>query len=135
MKIKAPFIQLRAEMLKSPAWQGLSLCARRVLDRLAVEHLNHGGKENGKLRVSYEQFEKVGIHKRHLRRALLDLKTRGLVKVDRGRGGKGQFRAPNIYTLTFLPIGGVDATDEWRSFQPDDKALSRSVAYPMREVA
>ena len=76
--INGPFVPHCAAMLKSPAWFALRLCARRVLDRLEIEHLNHGGKENGQLRVSYEQFEALGIHKRHLRRALHDLMLLGI---------------------------------------------------------
>ena len=50
------FVLRLVEMLESPAWRALSLSAHRVLDRLDIENRHHGGKDNGKLIVTFEQF-------------------------------------------------------------------------------
>ena len=47
-------------MLRSPAWRALSLSARRILDRIEIELADHGGTDNGKLPVTYDDFEQYG---------------------------------------------------------------------------
>ena len=42
MKIGAIFVPHTVEMLESPAWCVLSVSARRVLDRIELEHMYHG---------------------------------------------------------------------------------------------
>ena len=39
----------------------LSLIEHRVLARIELEHMDHGGCENGKLPVTYTDFEKWGV--------------------------------------------------------------------------
>jgi hypothetical protein len=57
------FVPHRIELIESPAWRVLSLSARRVLDRIEVELCHHGGlRENGRLPVTYGDFERYGIH-------------------------------------------------------------------------
>jgi hypothetical protein len=48
-------------MRSSPAWLALPDNARRVLDRLELEHMQHGGAENGVLVVTFDDFERHGI--------------------------------------------------------------------------
>ena len=50
-------------MKKSPAWRAMPLAARQVVDRIEVEHGLHGGQLNGKLPVTYDDFEKYGIRR------------------------------------------------------------------------
>jgi hypothetical protein len=52
--IDGQFAAHTIEMIKSPAWSVLSLSARRVLDRIEIEHADHGGYDNGKLPVTYD---------------------------------------------------------------------------------
>lgn len=52
---------LRLEMLTAPAWAAVPVPLRRILERLEVEHLKHGGKDNGYLRVDYSQFVDCGV--------------------------------------------------------------------------
>jgi hypothetical protein len=66
--IDEPFILLRLSMLSSPAFMVLSLAARRVLTRIEIEHMQYGGKENGNLTVTYDQFEDYGIHRHSMAR-------------------------------------------------------------------
>ena len=48
-QIAGQFIAHPKQMVESPAWRALSLAARKALDRIEIEHMNHGGAENGKL--------------------------------------------------------------------------------------
>src|SRR5207302_4402026 len=43
-----PFVMLPRSLLESYAWRALSRAARQVIDRIVIEHLAHGGRENGK---------------------------------------------------------------------------------------
>jgi len=65
--INGPFVSHALEMRRSPAWLYLSDTARRVLDRLEVEHMEHGGAESGSLICTYKDFEKVGIRRASMR--------------------------------------------------------------------
>jgi hypothetical protein len=48
------------EMLESPAYRALSLSARRALERIEIELAQHGGKDNGSLPVTYDDFQRYG---------------------------------------------------------------------------
>ena len=48
-------------MLRSPAMAVLSLSARRVLERLEIEMADHGGTDNGRLPVTFDDFQRFGI--------------------------------------------------------------------------
>jgi hypothetical protein len=61
--IAGQFIAHRIEMLESAAWASLTFAARRILDRLEIEHANHGGKENGNLPCTYDDFERFGVRR------------------------------------------------------------------------
>lgn len=52
------------EMLESPAFRALSLSAHMVIARIAIELAHHGGNDNGKLPVTFEQFMEYGISHR-----------------------------------------------------------------------
>jgi hypothetical protein len=43
------------EMLESPAYRALSLSAHRALSRIEIELAHHGGKDNGKLPVTFDK--------------------------------------------------------------------------------
>jgi hypothetical protein len=58
------------EMLESPAYRALSLGALRVLSRVEIELAHHGGNDNGKLPVTYDDFERYGIHRHSIRPAI-----------------------------------------------------------------
>jgi hypothetical protein len=51
------------EMLESPAYRVLSQSAYRVLSRVEIELAHHAGNDNGKLPVTYDDFERYGIHR------------------------------------------------------------------------
>ena len=49
------------EMLESPAYRILGLSAHRALSRIEVELAHHGGQDNGKLPVTFDDFAEYGI--------------------------------------------------------------------------
>ena len=63
------------EMLEAPAYRVLSLSARRVLDRLEIELGHHGGNDNGRLPVTYEDFERYGIDRHSIAPAIREAET------------------------------------------------------------
>jgi len=114
-KIDGQFVPLLAEMIASPAFRVLSLAARRVLDRLELEHLRHGGAENGRLPVTYDHFEEHGIHRHSVGPAIRELSALGfVVVVEQGGGGNAAFRRASVYRLTYLPTRDAESSHDWR---------------------
>src|SRR5690348_5419333 len=79
-KIGGQFVAYRVEMLQSPAWCALSLQGRKILNRLDIEHMAHGGAENGALPCRYEDFEKYGCRRKGISLALIEVETLGFVQ-------------------------------------------------------
>ena len=121
LQLPAPFVAVPLEVLRSDAWRGLGIHARRVLDALLVEHVAHRGLENGRLVAPYDQLEKDwGISRRKIAGAIRELEQRGLVqRVAIGHGNRrtGE-RAPSLYRLTFLASlpDRLPASNEWRAY-------------------
>jgi hypothetical protein len=128
-KIEGQFIPRLVEMLESHAYRVLSLSAHRCLSRIEIEHANHGGKENGQLAVTYDQFVEFGLDRHAIGPALRELEALGFVKVtQRGVAGNADHRAPNRFRLTYLPAGREKPTHEWRRIKSVDEAKSIATA-------
>jgi hypothetical protein len=123
-KIGAPFVPHTFEMLRSPAWRVLSLTGRRILTRIEIEFGNHGGRDNGKLPVTFADLRNFGTSNRDdIARGIREVCALGFVELTRpGRGGNGEFRAPNLFRLTYLPAYGKAPTHEWRQFETVEAA-------------
>jgi hypothetical protein len=123
------------EMLESPAHRALSLSALRVISRLEIENAHHGGKENGHLPVTYDDFERYGIHRHAIRPAIQEAVALGFLEITKqGRAGNAEFRSPNVFRLTFRPAKGSygnDGTHEWRLI---DETSARSIAAAARKA-
>lgn len=116
--ITEQFIPIVRSLLESNALAVLNGVARRCLDRLLLEHLDHAGKENGRLKVTYGDFEAFGIRRASIAAALRELVAAGLIEVvQKGRGGNREYRKPHIFRITFLPTPEAEPTDEWRRFE------------------
>jgi hypothetical protein len=107
------------EMLESPAYRVLSLSAHRVMDRIAIELGHHGGNDNGKLPVTYEQFMEYGIDRHAVAPAIRELEALGFIEVtQRGRPSAGEFRLPNLFRITWANCKSTSApSHEWRRIQ------------------
>ena len=101
MKMVIPRVGGHAE-LRSPAYRVLSLSARRLLDRMEIELADHGGTDNGKLPVTYDDFERYGIHRHAVGPAIRELVALGFVEITEvGRAGNAEWRKPNVFRLTY----------------------------------
>lgn len=104
------FVMLTRELLASNAWRSLRINARRFIDFLMLEHMAHGGKENGNLKAPSRQLYAVGIGEHQLTAAISEVEQAGLV--DCYRGG---MRVATLYSLTWLPLhDGSPPSDRWR---------------------
>jgi len=104
-------------LLVSDALYRLSGNAWSLLRFLVIEHLRHGGKENGRLRAPYDQLVQFGITRRLIRPTIQEVVDRGLLTVERQGFAADGTRLPSLYRLTFLPAYGQPPTNEWRTFQ------------------
>jgi len=95
-RYSGPFVGRLGEMLESPAFMILSGAAQRVLFRLEIELLHHGGNDNGKLVVTFDQFEKYGVRRKSIASALRELEALGFIEVVEhgcaGNAGYGKRR-------------------------------------------
>ena len=113
-KIDGQFAPRTIEMLRSPAMAALSLTGRRILDRLEIELADHGGSENGSLPVTYDDFERFGIHRHQIKAGLAEVVVLGFVEITRqGRAGNAQYRLPTLYRLTYRHTATGNPTNEW----------------------
>src|SRR6516162_2834495 len=116
-------------MIKSPAWSVLSLSARRVLDRIEIERADHGGNDNGRLPVTYDDFERYGIHRHSIAAAIRETVALGFAEItERGRAGNAEFRSAHKFRLTYFRAGRAPPTNEWQRIKTveDAHALARA---------
>jgi hypothetical protein len=98
------FAALPIKMLESPAMRVLSLAARRVFERIEIEYAHHGGTDNGRLPVTFKDFERFGLHPNAIAPAIRELASLGFIEVTRkGYGGAAEVRQPSLYRLTYRP--------------------------------
>jgi hypothetical protein len=107
------FVKHRRALLESDAWRDLDRRDRHtdriMIRRLELEHLRHGGRDNGRLQVSKTQFQAMGARRADIPAAKRRLEEHGLIRVD--RGGR---RSPDLYHLTYMPVGNDAPEDRWR---------------------
>ena len=94
-----PWVWLTRDLLRSQAWRGLGINARRLVDFLLIEYMNHGGKRNGHLLAPREHLEAFVIGRRHITAAIDEARIARLIDVKRGTG-----RRPSTFALTWLPL-------------------------------
>ena len=114
------------KMIESPAYRALSLSGHRVLARLEIELGHHGGLDNGRLPVTYSDFERYGIERKSIAPALREVQALGFVRItEHGHPGKSIFdRHPNYFELTYLHGAHAEVpTHEWKRFKTLDEAI------------
>ena len=119
-----PFVWFTREMMESAAWWGMSDASWRLLCRIAVEHTNHGGTENGNLPVTYDDFESFGVRRKSVKRAVQELVALGWIDVvSPGRAGQGVGRCAARYAMTWLPtVDGAPGTNRWKGIKTRNDA-------------
>lgn len=126
--IAMPWVWMTHEFLESGAYRALSIHGVRALNRIQIEHMAHGGLENGRLKVTWNDFQKYGISRQYIRQALSETITLGFVTMERrGRRCHGEDHGdPAQYRLTYLPVSEPantrTATNEWKRFGTSIKA-------------
>jgi hypothetical protein len=123
-KIDGPFAWKYIEALISPAYRVMSLSAHRVVDRIEIEHHHHGGKENGRLPVTHQNFIDYGIHHHAVAPAIREAEALGFIRVTEiGRGGSAEYRRPNKFALTHLATkDNPMPTNDWRRIKTVEEA-------------
>jgi hypothetical protein len=111
------FITYPRSMVESPALRVLSLSAVRAMHRLEVEHMDHGGAENGRLIVTHDQFQEWGIAHNQVSPAIRELAALGLVDItEPGSGGNENYHRAARYRLTYVNNKSrAEPTHEWRN--------------------
>jgi hypothetical protein len=119
-----PWIWITRELLESSAYRSLSGNACHALARIACEHMNHAGLDNGRLKVTYNDFVAYGIRRNAIKRTIGELVASGFVaiaKQGRLRYGEDSGTATE-FRLTWLPVGTEadfqPATNQWKNFSP-----------------
>ncbi len=88
-------------------------CLKLTL-RLLLEHINHGGLENGRLVCTYKDFQEYGLTRNKIRPAIEEADFLGLVKNQQGERIFAR-NHPNSYRLTFYGTKDAkDPTNEWK---------------------
>ena len=118
-------------MLESPAYRALSLSAHRVLSRIEVELGHHGGTDNGKLPVTYNDFQEYGVDRHSISAAIRECVALGFLEITEiGRAGNAEFRTPNKFRLTYAYSSGPKPTHNWQQIETDEQA--RTIAHTAR---
>lgn len=134
LQIEGQFVAHRREMRESPAWGALTWNARQILDRLELEHMAHGGAENGKLICTYAQLVEAGMRGPSIAEAINICEALGFLEVTkRGAPSRSSYRSPSTYRLTYLngrtEAGDISmATDEWARIKTAGMAQSAVAA-------
>jgi hypothetical protein len=118
-------------MLVSPAFKELIRCkpAYMVVMRLLLEHVIHGGQDNGRLHVTYAQFQQFGISSNvvgdgiAIAEALRFIRVeRGTVHLEAGVCPDRYIREWNEYTLTCFHVGDQFETNDWNRIRTREEA-------------
>jgi hypothetical protein len=118
-----------------------------VLSRIEIELRHHGGRDNGKLPVTFDDFAAYGAHRHAIAPAIRELVALGFIEImEQGRAGNAEFRRPSKYRITYEYADRAPPTHEWRRITEDDAAMiakgarrpgsnsvSRSARKPVKE--
>jgi hypothetical protein len=123
-QISEQFTWRKLRMLESPAFRVLNLTEHRVLARIEIELRHHGGFDNGKLPVTFADFEAYGVgNRRCTASGIRVVCALGFVeRTAAGRAGNREFRTPNKFRLTYQPVDRAKETDEWARIQTIEQA-------------
>lgn len=125
------FIMTRLIMLDSVAYWALEPIEVRILAAIEIEHMRHGGNENGRLIVTRRQLEGRQIPLKKIAPGLRALVELGFIEItQRGAAGIGDHAQAHRFRLTYVQ---PNPTDEWRKFR--DPAMARAVAETARQSA
>ena len=89
-----------------------------------LEYLQQGRHENGKLKVTYNDFEAYGIARKSIPEGIAYAEGLGFIRVQRGRPGRADNRFPSKYGLTWLWDRDFDAppNNKWQRIKSGEDA-------------
>jgi hypothetical protein len=134
-RISEQFAPRTIRMLESPAYRVLSIHAHRVLSRIEIELAHHGGRDNGRLPVTFDQLVEYGIRRHSIAPAIRELVNLGFIEVtEQGRAGNAEWRRPNKFRLTYSYVQRAQPTNEWDRIKTDEEAImiAKAVRRPGR---
>ena len=131
-----PFVWLTRELLSSDAWRTAPINTRRFVERLLLEHMAHGGTENGKLICTVDQCLQWDIGGRgEVTKAQRDAIARGLAYIgEKGFWAPGRAHRPSRYGIGWLPgHDGAPAPNLWKRYPLQDIESSIPTQYGDRD--
>jgi len=130
-KIDGPFVPITIDLATSAAWRCRPINVVRLIEYLMIEHMRHGGHENGNLIATYNQLVAFGMSRGLISKSLSVAERLRLVEVF--RFGRKSFTDsyPLRFRLTFLPFSKTNErgqeyhctpTNEWKRITDDAAA-------------
>jgi hypothetical protein len=128
-RISEQFAPRTIRMLESPAYRALSLGAHRVLSRIEIELAHHGGRDNGRLPVTFDHLVEYGLHRQAIAPAVRELEALGFIEItEHGRAGNAEWRRPNKFRLTYSYVERAQPTNEWERIKTEEEAIMTAQA-------
>jgi hypothetical protein len=84
-----------------------------------VEHMHHAGTENGRLPVTYDDFERYGLRRKTIRFGITAAAALGFIDItEEGHAGAGDTRRAARYALTWVDrYDGAPRTNRWKAVE------------------
>lgn len=102
-KFEEGFIGEPQSLLESPGYRALNFPAFKILTFLKLEHVRHGGAENGRLMAPHRQLTAQGISPRKIKPALEMLEAFGIIRCTSDGERLGGRPNAATYALQWLP--------------------------------
>lgn len=117
------FVWFTRQIMRSSAFRAMSLNARKLVDRVLIEHMDHGGAQNGELIVTYADLVDWGIRRNSIPPAIAEVVALGILEHRPGRAshiaGKGH---PQVFRISWLPTGDEPPSTKWCAFTTIEQA-------------
>lgn len=130
-KFEEGFVGLTKSLLESPAYRALNLPALKILTALQIEHLTHGGMENGRLLAPYRQLQaNWRISPKNIKVAISLLEALGIIRCTSNGQRLGGRPNAATYALTWLPT--ADGELPTMDFERVSKAQAQAITEARR---
>jgi hypothetical protein len=135
-KVDGPWQKEPLSLIDSNAYRALNFPALKILNALKVDHLRHGGSQNGRLLAPHAQLRRLGISARHVRPAIDLLIAVGIVRRTSEGSRQGGREGSATYALTWLPtFDGEPPTNDFLGVSGPDAAVVKAEQQEARRLA
>lgn len=122
-RIGGQFAPRLIEMMRSPSYRVLTASEHRCLSRIEIELADHGGGDNGRLPITFDDFERYGVHRHSIAPSIRVLAALGFIEVtEKGRAGNASWRRPSMFRLTYRNSKSSEPTNEWERVETMQEA-------------